>query len=208
MSGRGGGRGGAQRPPIAPPRAPRGPRGGLVPRGGGRAAARGRGGAGRAPSSAPADGRRQTTFAPPLVVPRPGEEIEISGRWWNGAAPAERNALYPVKVLQNAPNHLFAGRAAPGVRIDLLDALGGRTIEGSGGWMTLKCYNDYKAEHETRVEEQRVSAIAARLIGGDAAAGGGGGEGGDAGDAGESEAPAAPARYASLIRKFFEYTGV
>ena len=91
------------------------------------------------------------------------------------------------------------------MRIDLLDALGGRTIEGSGGWMTLKCYNDYKAEHETRVEEQRVSAIAARLIGGDAAAGGGGGEGGDAG---QLEAPVGPARYASLIRKFFEYTGV
>ena len=106
--------------------------------------------------------------------------------------------MFPIKVIQNQPNHNFAGRPGPGVRIDLLDALGGRTVNGSGGWMTLKAFAEYKSEYQKKLEAERLSQIAARLIGevppeDEGTAGGG------------SSAPTA--RYASLIRKFFEYTG-
>ena len=64
--------------------------------------------------------------------------------------------------------------------------------------MTLKAFAEYKSEHQKKLEAERLSQIAARLIGevppeDEGTAGGG------------SSAPTA--RYASLIRKCFEYTG-
>lgn len=123
----------------------------------------------------------------------------IPGRWWNGAAASERTTLFPIKVLQNDPAHLFAGRAQPGVRIDLLDALGGAVQPGSGGWMTLKAFAEYKAEYAKNVEADRVSAIAASLVGTAAER---------PRDGAEDEEPVVLSeRYKSLIRKFFKYTG-
>lgn len=139
------------------------------------------------------------TFAAPLKVPGLGTEIEIPGRWWNGASASERTAFFPIKVIENAPNHSFAGRPAPGVRIDLLNALGGVVQPGSGGWMTLKAFSEYKAEYDKKVEADRISTMAARLVGTAA-------ERRD--DQDEDESPGVVSeRYKSLIRKFFSYTG-
>ena len=53
----------------------------------------------------------------------------------------------------------------PSVRIELLED-GGRAVDDGGGWMTLKAWNEYKAEHDKMTQEVELDARAQRILAG------------------------------------------
>ena len=123
---------------------------------------------------------------------------------------------FPVKCLQYNAMHQFGARSGPGVRIDLLEALGGASVANGGGWMTLKAWNEYKVAHDEQVKQVQLEQRAQALLGGGegggasagAASGAGSASGSDGDGAGGSELMSDSARYASVVRKFFRFTGV
>jgi len=129
---------------------------------------------------------------------------------------SDRNKTFPISVVRYDANHSFGGRAAAGVQIDLLRAFGGQVVASGGGWVALKAFHEYKSAHDDAKKQAEVDAVAAQLAGqarpdedddGGGASGEGGG-GSSGGDAGQQDELDANAKYKSVVRKFFEFTGV
>ena len=140
----------------------------------------------------------------------------MPGKWWNNCPAKDKMKSFPVKCLQYNAMHQFGARSGPGVRIDLLEALGGASVANGGGWMTLKAWNEYKVAHDEQVKQVQLEQRAQALLGGGegggasagAASGAGSASGSDGDGAGGSELMSDSARYASVVRKFFRFTGV
>ena len=85
-------------------------------------------------------------------IPRLGSRIDIPGSFWTGTAPADRNRLFAIVVIEQAQNHRFNARTAgPSVRLQQMADLDSDEMSPdavSGLWMLAKVWHDYEKAHK------------------------------------------------------------
>ena len=110
---------------------------------------RGRG----APPAAPTGRGGTAAFVTREVrLPKLGSRIDIPGSFWTGTAPADRNRLFAVVVIEQAKHHRFNARTAgPAVRLQQMADLDSDEISLDavpGLWVLAKVWHDYEKAHK------------------------------------------------------------
>lgn len=114
-----------------------------------------------------------TKIAPQRLGEFNHRPLNIPGRYWKNGPAAERDMLFPAKVVQTEIRHHFTGirEPIPAVQTEFQGSTGeaewARTKDGELPWLDIDMFSEYWSEHEERErgkleEQQRAAAIAER----------------------------------------------
>ena len=109
-------------------------------------------GRGAAPAAPTGRGGMAAFVTREVRLPRLGSRIDIPGSFWTGTAPADRNRLFAVVVIEVATDHRFNARTAgAAVRLQQMADLDSDEVSPdavSDLWMLARVWHDYEKAHK------------------------------------------------------------